>query len=164
MENFASLTNTSVRDARAQWKDLSSRLMKLPRLSSEKPHPQVRDGSEEVIEDCIVVKGESGDESYGEDADGDGAEGGQKAKRKVRAKGKGKGKRVAKPSILESLEVDIEEEHNVGVADVEAQIESKGGEGSEPPMDEDRTKRAWDKIGDDMTEEKWNEMGDQHAL
>lgn len=162
MENFASLTNTSVRDARARWKDLSSRLMKLPRLLSEKPPSHTREESVEVIEDCIVVKGESGDESYDEGADGGGVEGGQKAKRK--AKGKGEGKRVAKPSVLESLEVEIDEEHNVGAMDVEAQVESKGGGSPEPPIDEYRTKTAWDKIGDDMTEEKWNEMGDEHAL
>lgn len=162
MENFASLTNTSVRDARARWKDLSSRLMKLPRLRSEKSPPHARDESEEVIEDCIVVKGESGDESYDEDADGGDAEGGQKAKRKARAKGKGK--RVAKPSILENIEVDIDEEHNVGATGGQAQAGSKGGGSPESPIDQDRIKKAWDDIGDDMTEEKWNEMGDEHAL
>ena len=34
MKNFADPTDNGISDARARWKDLSSRLMKLPRLPS----------------------------------------------------------------------------------------------------------------------------------
>lgn len=149
MKDFANLTNTSIPDARAQWKDLSSRLMKLPRLPSKSPSPEPRDESEDIIENCITVRDEMDDESSS--SSGAAEESDEEAEREAerKARTRRKGKQVAKPSVLDSVDVELESE-NDGVL--------------EPAANEDRIKQAWAEIGDGMTEEKWNEMGDELAL
>lgn len=157
MKDFANLTNTSITDARAKWRDLSSRLMKLPRLPSKSPSLSPRDESEGSIEDCIIVRDEMDKSSSGECDE----EGECKTKRKTRSRKKGK--QVAKPSVLDSIEAEVDSEDNVGATD-EGRSKSDDDGILEPPANEDRTKQAWAEIGDDMTEEKWNEMGDELAL
>lgn len=163
MKDFADLTNNSAREARAQWKDLSSRLMKLPRLPSKSPSPEQSGESEEIIEACIIVKDGMDDESSADDDDERDEENGRKAERKAQTKRKGKQKQVAKPSVLDNLVVDSEVEDNVGATD-NTQVRSSGNEVTEPSTSEDSTKQAWADIGDGMSEEKWNEMGDKLAL
>lgn len=149
MKDFADLTNNSVPDARAQWKDLSSRLMRLPPLPSKSPSPEQRDESEEIIEDCIIVKDEMDDESAAYDADERDEDDGRKAKRKVKAKKKGKQRQVAKPSVLDRIGINSEVEDNVGLAN-NTHAGSSENEAAEPSTREDRIKKAWDNIGDDM--------------
>ncbi|KAK7701880.1 hypothetical protein SLS64_010014 [Diaporthe eres] len=151
MKGFADLTNNSVSDARARWKELSSRLMRLPRLPSRSPSPEQRDESEQ-IEDCIVVKDEMDDESAADDdADEHDDEDGRKAKRKVKTKSKGKQKQkqVAKPSVLDNIGINSEVEDNVGPTN-NTYVRSSGNETAEPSSSEDRIKKAWDSIGDGM--------------
>lgn len=145
MKDFADLTNSSVPDARAQWKELSSRLMRLPRLPSRSPSPEQRGESEEIIEDCIIVKDEMDDESAADDAGEPDEEVGRKAKRKVKTKRKGKQKQVAKPSVLGDIGINSEVEDNAGPTN-----NTYGNEAAEPSSSEDRTKKAWDNIGDGM--------------
>lgn len=147
MKDFADLTNNNVSDARAQWKDLSSRLMRLPRLPSRSPSPEQRDESEKIIEDCIIVKDEMDAESASDDAD-ERDEDGRKAKRKVKTKRKGKQKQVAKPSVLDNIGFNSEAEDNGG-SSTNTHVKSSGNEAAEPSS-ENRTKKAWDNIGDGM--------------
>lgn len=145
MKDFADLTNNNIPDARAQWKDLSSRLMGLPRLPSKSPSPEQRDESEEIIEDCIIVK----DESAADDADERDEEDGRKAEPKVKTKRKGKQKQVAKPSVLDNIEINSEFENSVRPSN-DTHAGSSENEAAEPSTREDRIKKAWDNIGDDM--------------
>lgn len=161
MKDFANLTNTSIPDARAQWKDLSSRLMKLPRLPSKSPSPEPSDDSDEITEECIIVRDEMDYESSSGAAEEGDEEGECEIKRKTRSRKKGK--QVAKPSVLDSIEAEVDSEDNVGATN-EGRSKSDDDGVLETPANEDRTKQAWAEIGDDMTEEKWNEMGDELAL
>lgn len=163
MKDFADVTNNSVRGARAQWKDLNSRLMQLPRLHSKSPSPEQRGESEEIIEDCIIVRDEVDDESAAYDEDEGNKKDGRKAKRKVKTRSKGKQKQVAKPSVLDDIGVDSEVDDSVGATN-DGQVRNTGDEVAQPSTSEDRTKQAWDDIGDGLSEEKWNEMGDKLAL
>ncbi|KKY33197.1 hypothetical protein UCDDA912_g06796 [Diaporthe ampelina] len=113
MKDFANLTNTSVPNARAQWKDLCSRLMELPRLPRENPSPEQPDGPEEIIQDYIIVKDEVGDASAADDADERDKEDELKARRKARTKRNAK--QAAKPSILDGVGVDLDGEDNTEV-------------------------------------------------
>lgn len=148
MKDFADLTNNSVPDARARWKELSSRLMRLPRLPSRSPSPEQRDDSEK-IEDCIVVKDDMDDESAAQYADEHNEEDGREAKRKVKTKSKGKQKQVAKPSVLDNITVNSEVEDNVRPTN-NTYVRSSGNETAEPSSSENRIKKAWDSIGDGM--------------
>lgn len=149
MKDFADLTNNSVPDARARWKELSSRLTRLPRLPNRSPSPEQRDESEQ-IEDCIVVKDEmDGESAADDDADEHDDEDGRKAKRKVKTKSKGKQKQVAKPSVLGNIGINSDIEDNVGPTN-NAYVRSSGNETAEPSSSEDRIKKAWDSIGDGM--------------
>lgn len=151
MKDFAGLTNNSVPDARAQWKELSSRLMKLPRLPSRSHSPEQRGESEEIIKDCIIVKDEMDDESAADDAGEPDEEVGRKAKSKVKTKRKGKQKQkqVAKPSVLGDIGINSEVEDNAGPTN-NTYGKRSGNEAAEPSSSEDRTKKAWDNIGDGM--------------
>lgn len=145
MKDFADLTNTSVRDARAQWKDLSSRLMELPRLPGESASSEQRGDSEEVIQDYIVVKDEADDVSAAEEADGRKKEDERKARREARTRSKAK--QAAKPSILDSLEADLDGEDSIEVTN---NTNAKGNRNGviDSPNSGDSTIQAWADIGD----------------
>lgn len=157
MKDFANLTNTSIAGARAQWRNLSSRLMKLPRLPSQSPSPEPRGEAE----DCIVVRGETDDESAADVATENDEQQEREAERKTKTRSKGK--QVAKPSVLDSLEVGPDSEVDIGATN-EAQARSEDDGVAGPSKIEDRTNQAWADIGDGMNEEIWNEMGDKLAL
>lgn len=161
MKDFANLTNTSIAGARAQWRDLISRLMKLPRLPNQSPSPEPRGEAEETIEDCIVVRGETDDESASVVATESDEQQEREAKRKTKTRSKGK--QVAKPSVLDSLEAGPDREVDMGATN-EAQARSEDDGVAGPSKIEDRTNQAWADIGDGMNEEIWNEMGDKLAL
>lgn len=146
MKDFANLTNTSVPNARAQWKDLGSRLMELPRLPRENPSPEQRDGPEEIIQDYIIVKDEVGsDASAADDADERDKEDERKARRKARTKRNAK--QAAKPSILDGVGVDLDGEDNTEVTK-KASEEVKRNQNIDSPIRQDRTIHAWADIGD----------------
>ncbi|KAI3398076.1 hypothetical protein diail_9829 [Diaporthe ilicicola] len=157
MKTFADLTNTSIVTARAQWKDLNSRLMKLPRLSRKSPSPRPNEESEDMTtQDCIIVRDEIGNAP----AAGDESE--REAKYKTKAKGKRK--QVAKPSIIDDEDYDLDEEEDRTGAKMMAKAKGKGAVVAKQSVSDDSTKKAWADVGDGMDEEKWNQMGDKLAF
>jgi hypothetical protein len=139
MKNFADPTDTGISDARARWKDLSSRLMKLPRLPKKGTSSERRHESEEMIKECIIVKDEAGDLSSADDSDG------RKAKRRVKTHRKGK--RVAKLFVLDGLGCRPEVEDIIGATN-KFEVKRSGNEVTEPFNTEGRTKKAWADTGD----------------
>ncbi|KAJ0122919.1 hypothetical protein J7T55_011380 [Diaporthe amygdali] len=161
LKEFADLTNTTVPAARAQWKDLNGRLMALPRLPDKSLSLEPHDEAEEIIEDCIFVGSEMGNEAVDDGAHGRDEE--DKVKTRSKVKTRGGLKQVAKPSLFEDDGFDLDEDDNSGSMK-NSKGKSKKKEVLKRPIDKNSTNQAWDEIGDGMTEEKWNQMGDRLAL
>lgn len=56
MKDFAVVANTSISDARPQWKDLGSRLLKFTASAQNEPLSEQCHKCEKIIEECIVFK------------------------------------------------------------------------------------------------------------
>lgn len=156
-KKFADLTNMNTVTAKAQWKELNGRLMKLPRLPRESPPLNQDDIFEDIIEDCIIVGGKAAaaaDNNRDEEDE-------REAKDKINKKGKRR--HIAKPSIIDDDDHDLDEEGESGRI-MTSKFKDKGKKVAKRSISEDSTKQAWAEIGDGMSEEMWNQMGDELAL
>ncbi|KAL1865891.1 hypothetical protein Daus18300_007003 [Diaporthe australafricana] len=157
MKKFADLTNVNIVTARAQWKELNGRLMKLPRLTRESSPLNQDAKSEDIIEDCIIV-GERAAAAADNDRD---EEDERETKDKVNMKGKRR--QIAKLSMIDNDDYDLDEEDQSG-GRMTSQLKGKGKKVAKPSISGDSTEQAWADIGDGMSEEMWNQMGGELAL